>query len=197
MLVIGLTGSIGMGKSTVAGQFQKLGAKISCADQVVHKLLASDADTIAAVENYFPGVRGKKGIDRKALGARVFKDEYAMKTLEVILHPRVRRAHLRFIQKQRSLGVKLVVLDIPLLFEAGSDDLCDFTITVSAPHLVQEQRLMKRPGMTRQRIKEVLLRQMPDAEKRLRADAVILTGLGRAFSFEQVKHIVMELKCAR
>lgn len=179
MVILGLTGSIGMGKSTAAETFRLLGVPVHDSDATVHRLLGRDGQAVAAVEAAFPGVRRGNEIDRQRLAKRVFGDAAALAQLESILHPRVRRATLEFLKRQCRARRPIVVLDIPLLFETGGERLCDAVVVVSAPASVQAARVLKRPGMTRTRFEAILATQMPDREKRRRADFVVQTGGSR------------------
>ncbi|RME69150.1 MAG: dephospho-CoA kinase [Alphaproteobacteria bacterium] len=189
MKVLGLTGSIGMGKSVTAGMFRRLGVPVFDADAVVHRLLGAKGAAYDAVARAFAGVAGAAGIDRAALGARVFGDAVAMARLEGILHPLVAQARRHWLQRQRRRRCRLVVLDIPLLYETGGAVLCDAVVVVSAPALVQRQRVLARPGMDAQKFVAILARQMPDAAKRRRAHWIVPTGLGRRFALDRVKRI--------
>ncbi len=193
MIVLGLTGSIAMGKSTAAGMFRRLGVPVWDADQVVHALFAWGGAAVGAVGAAFPGVVSNGAVDRGALGARVFGDAAALARLERIVHPLVYADQHRFLARARRARRPIVVLDVPLLFESGGERACDAVAVVSAPALVQRQRLRQRPGMAEARIDAVLARQMPDAEKRRRADFVIPTGLGRACSMRAIAGIVATL----
>ena len=194
MFVVGLTGSIGMGKTTAAAMFRRLGAAVHDADAVVHALLGPGGGAVAAVAGAFDdvlsGVGATAQIDRKALGARVFDDPAALAQLEAILHPMVRRAEGRFLRHQTRQGRRVAVLDVPLLFETGGEGRCDAIAVVSAPIFVQEARVLSRPGMTRERLASILARQMPDTEKRRRGDFVLPTGLGRATTLRAVAAVV-------
>lgn len=194
MITIGITGSIGMGKSTVASQFALLGAKICKADTLVHALLGPGGKAVEAVAKSFPETRQNDAISRALLGRRVFGDAEALHMLEALLHPLVQQEEARFIERQRHLGARAVALDIPLLFETNSEHRFDCTVAVTAPAFLQRQRVLRRPGMTREKLEAILARQMPDREKRSRADFVIHTGLGKAYSFVQVKHMLMMVK---
>ena len=176
MIVVGLTGSIGMGKSTVAKMFAEEGAPSFDSDAAVHALYARGGAGVGPVEAAFPGVARNGAIDRGALSARVVGDEAAMQCLEAIVHPLVRRAQGEFIESNRAAGIRYVVLDIPLLFESGGAKLVDKVVVVSAPADVQRERVLARPGMTAEKFETILARQVPDAEKRARADFVIDTG---------------------
>jgi dephospho-CoA kinase len=176
MIVIGLTGSIGMGKSTVAQMFAEEGAPAFDSDAAVHALYAPGGAAVAPVEAAFPGVVKDGGVDRDALSARVVRDDAAIKRLESIVHPLVRQAQAEFLQKNRDAGTRCVVLDIPLLFESGGAKLVDKVVVVSAPAEIQRERVLARPGMTPEKFEAILARQTPDAEKRAVADFVIDTG---------------------
>ncbi len=197
MIVLGLTGSIAMGKSTAAAMFRHLGVPVWDADRVVHALFARGGRAVATVEAAFPGVVAAGRVDREKLAARVFADAHALARLERIVHPLVYADQRRFLARERRARRRLVVLDVPLLFESGGDRVCDKVAVVSAPALVQRQRLRQRPGMDEARIDAVLARQMPDAEKRRRADFVIPTGLGRACSLRAIARIVAALSRCR
>jgi dephospho-CoA kinase len=192
-IVIGLTGSIAMGKSTVAAQFRALGAKIVCADSIVHQLFASDAALCSEIQKYFPAAIKNKNIDRAALGKIVFADEKKRKLLEALIHPRVIAAEEEFVARAASLGARVVVMDIPLLFETGGEARCDITVVASAPAFLQKQRALKRANMSEEKFRRILQSQMSDAEKKSRADFVVSTGLGKAYSFAQVKQIIKTL----
>jgi dephospho-CoA kinase len=195
VIILGLTGSIGMGKSTAAAVLRRLGAPVFDADAVVHRLLAPGGAAVRRVETAFPGVRDAAGgIDRRRLGQRVFGQPEALRRLEGILHPMVRAAERRFVARARAQRQPIVVLDIPLLFETGGAGRCDCVVVVSAPAFVQRQRVIRRSGMTPARFDEILRQQMPDREKRRRADFVVNTGLGRALALRQLKAIVRILR---
>ncbi len=189
MIVIGLTGSIGMGKSTVGRQFALLGAKVASADAFVHQLMEQDKKLIAEVEKNFPSAIINQKIDRQKLGKVVFSDSEKRKILEHIIHPKVVELEEKFVRRQKLLGTKLLVLDIPLLFETVAEGRVDYTIVVTAPAFIQRQRVLKRKNMTQEKFEKIVASQMPDYEKRLRADFIIDTGLGKAHSFKQSKKI--------
>jgi dephospho-CoA kinase len=171
VIVLGLTGSIGMGKSTAAAVLRRLGVPLYDADAEIHKMLGPGGTAVAAVEAAFPGVRGENGaIDRRALGLRVFGKPEELRRLEKILHPMVRAVERRWLALQRARGEKLVVLDIPLLFETDRIDRIDGVIVVSAPLRLQRERVLRRPGMSVERFAAILDSQFPDREKRRRAD---------------------------
>jgi dephospho-CoA kinase len=178
MIVVGLTGSIGMGKSTAARQLRRLGMLVHDADAVVHDLLSRGGVAVPAIAAAFPGAVKDGAVDRAALGARVFHDTDALRRLEAIIHPLVRRAEQRFLARARRQRRRLVVLDIPLLFETGGQRRCDAVAVVSAPPFVQARRVLARPGMTMARLEAIRRKQMPDREKRRRADVIIPTGCG-------------------
>jgi dephospho-CoA kinase len=195
VIVLGLTGSIGMGKSTAAAMLRRLGVPLFDADAAVHRLLAPGGAAVAAVAVTFPGARSEEGaIDRLRLGQHVFGDAEALRRLEGILHPLVRQAEQRFIARARGRREPLVVLDIPLLFESGGVARCDFVLVVSAPARLQRERVMRRPGMSESRFAGILRAQMPDREKRRRADFVVATALGRGVTFRRLKAVVRVLR---
>jgi dephospho-CoA kinase len=205
MIVIGLTGSIGMGKSTAAAMFESLRIPVHEADAEVHKLLGPNGKGARAVGAAFPYFQfpqiygrktksGRRTIKRKELGQIVFNDEKQRKRLEKILHPLVRAAQADFIRKHKINGTKIVVLDIPLLFETGGESRVDYTLVVSAPRNVQRQRVLARPGMDEKRFRAILKQQMPDGEKRTRADYIVHTGLGRAQTMKEIKVVIADIK---
>ncbi len=190
MFILGLTGSIGMGKTTAAAAFRRLGVPVHDADATVHWLMGLGGSAVSAISRHYPDCIVDGAVDRQALGARVFGNDPALKTLEGILHPLVRDAERRFLRKSALHGAALVVLDIPLLFETGAEDRCDAVAVVSAPDFVQRQRVMRRPGMTAEKMASIMGRQMADADKCGRADFVIQTGQGRADTLRTIKEIV-------
>ena len=173
MKTIGLTGSIGMGKSTVAAMFADEGIAVFDADAAVRRLQGPGGRLLPAIEAAFPGTTGPGGVDRAALGARVFGDDAAIRRLEAIVHPAVGEERAAFLA--RHADDVMVVFDIPLLFETGGDRNVDVVVVVSADAATQAARVLERPGMTRERLADILARQTPDAEKRARADHVIPT----------------------
>ena len=197
MIVLGLTGSIGMGKSTAAKMFRAMGVPVHDADATVHDLMAHDRQVRDEISVRFPGTVSGEAVDRQALGAAVFGDPSARRDLEAILHPRVRRVAERFLTKHRLLRAPLVVLDIPLLYETGGDTRVDAVVVVSAPAFLQRRRVMARPGMDEKRFAGILTSQMPDREKRRRAEFVVETGLGKAYTFTRLKRIVSEIRAAQ
>jgi dephospho-CoA kinase len=191
VIVVGLTGSIAMGKSATAGIFRAFGWPVFDADLAVHDLMAPRGDAVGAVLAAFPGVGSvDAGIDRPRLGSAVFGDVAALKRLEGILHPRVRHAEERFLAHARRRGARAALLDIPLLFEGGGERRCDLTVVASASGHLQAVRALRRPGMTRAKLDTILAKQMPDREKRRRADFVVRTGLGRAQALADVRAVV-------
>ena len=203
MIVLGLTGSIGMGKSTLAAMLRTQGVPVHEADAEVHALLGPGGKGYQAVRAAFPYYsfpqiykRTRKGylLNRAALGAIVFKDDRLRERLELVLHPLVRDGQKKFMLAMRRAGHKMVCLDIPLLFETGGDAFVDITMVVSAPYDVQRARVLARPGMTEDKFHAILNRQLPDAEKCARADYIIPTGLGMAHSMQALKAILRHIK---
>jgi dephospho-CoA kinase len=188
VVVLGLTGSIGMGKSTTAQFFAEAGVPVHDADLAVHRLYAGQA--APTIEAEFPGVSGAEGIDRDKLARRVFDDPGALRRLEAIIHPLVRREEARFLDEAERAGAAIVVLDIPLLFETGADDRVDAVVVVTAPAEMQRARAFRRTGMTEEKFRVLLAKQMPDAEKRRRADFVVDTSQGFDFARQQVHAIL-------
>lgn len=189
--ILGLTGSIGMGKSTVAQMFAELGVPVFDADAAVHRLQGPQGRLLGAIEAAFPGTTGPGGVDRAALGARVFGDAKAMTRLETIVHPVVAAEREAFLIEHA--GQKLIVFDIPLLFEKGTQDRVDAVAVVSADFETQRRRVLARPGMTPEKFAAILERQVPDAEKRTRADYVIDTGCPIEQTREAVRTLVGKL----
>jgi dephospho-CoA kinase len=188
MIVIGLTGSIGMGKSTASAMLKRLGCAIHDADAAVHRLTGVGGDAVAAIEAAFPGSTENGAVNRSALGPQVFGDAAALKRLENILHPLVSRERDKFLKHCALHHQRFAVLDVPLLFETGGDARCDFTILVTAPKFIQAQRVLARPGMTPDKLCDIRKRQMPEAEKRRRADVIIWTSLGRRPVLRQLQN---------
>jgi len=194
MKVVGLTGSIGMGKSTTSAMFAAAGVPVYDADAAVHALYAPGGAAVGPVVQAFPGVLRDGAIDREALSAAVIGKPEALRSLEAIVHPLVNRSRAEFFAKAAADGADLVVLDIPLLFETGGDKRVDAVVVVSAPSEVQRERVMARPGMTDEKLSAILARQTPDAEKRERADFVIDTGRGLDAAREQVRQVIAALR---
>ena len=176
MFILGLTGSLGMGKSTTARLFAEEGVPVHDADAVVHRLYEGEA--AAAIEAAFPGTTADGKVDREELAARVQGDRVALKRLEAIVHPLVQQAEQRLLAEAEARGEKVAVLDIPLLFETGGEERVDAVVVVSAPPEVQRSRALERPGMTVDKLDAILANQMPDEEKRRRADFVVDTSRG-------------------
>ncbi len=174
MITLGLTGSIGMGKSTVAAMFAEEGVPVFDADAAVHRLQGPEGALVAQIEAHFPGTTGPNGVVRGALAERVLGEPEALRQLEALVHPAVAREREAFLEQHAQ--APLVVLDIPLLFEAGGWSQVDKIAVVSAPAEVQRERVLARPGMTPEKFEQILARQLPDPEKRSRADYVIPTG---------------------
>lgn len=188
MIVLGLTGSIGMGKSTVAQMFRDEGVPVFDADACVHRLQGPGGALVAAIETAFPGNTGPEGVNRAALGKAVLGDDSAMRRLEAIVHPAVQAERTAFLTAHA--GAPLVVVDVPLLFETGGDKAVDKVLVVSAEPSVQEARVLARPGMTKEKFAAILARQLPDAAKRARADHVIATDIPLAETREKVRALI-------
>ena len=191
MIVLGLTGSIGMGKSTTAKMFTEAGVPVHDSDETVHRLYAGKAAPL--VEAAFPGTTVGGLVDRAKLGARVLGDAAALKQLETIIHPLVRADADAFLAKHRNAGESIAVLDIPLLFETGGRGRVDKVVVVTAPAEVQRQRVLARPGMTEEKLAAILAKQVPDEEKRRLADFVIDTGQGLDAARAEVDTIIAGL----
>src|SRR5262245_370932 len=176
MFILGLTGSVGMGKSTSAGFFAEAGVPVHDADAAVHR--AYEGPAVAAIETAFPGTTADGKVNRAKLGARVLGDAAALKRLEAIVHPLVKESERRLLSAAEAQGAKVAVLDIPLLFETGGDKRVDAVVVASAPAVVQRARVLARPGMTEEKLEAILAKQMPDEEKRRRADFVVDTSRG-------------------
>ncbi|WP_137388664.1 dephospho-CoA kinase [Rhodoligotrophos defluvii] len=194
MIKIGLTGSIAMGKSATADMFRRLGIPVFDADAVVHELYRRGGEAVAPVAALFPEAVTNGAVDRTALGKAVLGDEAKIKALEAIVHPLVRAREAAFLLQAENAGEDLVVLDIPLLFESGQHGRVDCIVVVSAPAEVQRQRALARPGMTESKLQAIRARQLPDEEKRARADFVVDSSRGLDDAFEQVRSIVATLR---
>jgi dephospho-CoA kinase len=188
MVVIGLTGSLGMGKTTTLRFFAEAGVPVYDADETVHRLYGGEA--AASIEAAFPGTTGEQGVDRAKLAQAVLGDDTALARLEAIVHPLVRREELRFLEATRKAGAPVAVLDIPLLFETGGDRRVDAVVVVSAPAEMQRARAFERPGMTEEKFRALLAKQIPDQEKRRRADFVVDTSQGYDYARAQVHAIL-------
>ncbi|WP_242077615.1 dephospho-CoA kinase [Brevundimonas diminuta] len=191
MILLGLTGSIGMGKSTTTAMFADLGAVVWNADDAVHRLYAPGGAAVGPVGEAFPGVVVDGAVDRTRLAEALGEDDTAFRHLEAIVHPLVAQGRAADLEAARTAGVQLAVLDIPLLFETGGDSAVDAVVVVTADPAIQAERVLARPGMTRERFDAILARQMPDAEKRARADFVIDTGRGLEAARAEVEAIVV------
>ena len=192
MRLIGLTGGIGMGKSTASAAFRRAHLPVFDADAEVHKLQAKGGAALPAIAAAFPGTVDNGVLNRAALREIVLADKQELRKLERILHPRVRKAELKFLARARASGARVAILDIPLLFEGRGDKRVDEIVVVSAPRAVQIARVRARGKMTPAQIDAVLARQMPDAEKRRRADHVIRTGLSRFHALRGLKRLIRE-----
>ncbi|MGB3753990.1 MAG: dephospho-CoA kinase [Parerythrobacter sp.] len=191
-ITIGLTGSIGMGKSTVAAMFEAAGVPVFDADATVRALQGPGGALLPVIEAAFPGVTGASGVNREALGAIVFGDPVKLKRLEAIVHPAVGAARAEFLRD--TANAPLVVFDVPLLFETGGDAAVDRVVVVSAPEKVQRDRVLAREGMTAEKFADIVSRQTPDAEKRARADVVIDTGQSLEATQADVAALVERLR---
>ena len=191
--IVGLTGSIGMGKSETAKMFERLGIPVYDADAAVHALYSEGGAAVAPIGAAFPGAVKDGKVDRLLLMQQLKNDEAAFKRLETIVHPLVQEARRAFLDQAAARGDPIVVLDIPLLFETGSDAEMDAIIVVSAPRDVQRNRVLGRAGMTPEKLEAIEARQVPDAEKRAKADFVIETDKGLEQAFEDVKTVAAAL----
>jgi len=190
MKVLGLTGSVGMGKSAAAAMLRRMGVSVHDADREVHDLLAPGGAALKEVTAAFPGVVRNGVLDRRALGRIVFADPRALARLEAILHPKVRARERRFMRRMRARRVPLVALDIPLLYETGGDRRCDRVAVMWAPNFIQRARVMRRPGMNAARFAAILAKQLPDRVKRTRADFTVPSGLGRAATWRRLRRVL-------
>ena len=188
MFILGLTGSIGMGKTTTARLFAEAGVPVHDADAAVHALYEGEA--VAAIEAAFPGTTAAGKVDREKLGRCVVNDPAAFKRLEAIVHPLVRQSETRFLADARARGAPVAVLDIPLLYETGGETRVDAVVVVSAPGEMQRERVLQRPAMTVDKLESLLAQQLPDAEKRRRADFVVDSGQGIEHARKQVSEIL-------
>ena len=188
MILLGLTGSIGMGKSTAARLFAEEGVPVYDSDAAVHALYAPGGGAVEAVEAAFPGVVRDGAVDRALLSARIGGEAAAFARLEALVHPMVAQGRTAFLERAR--GMPVAVLDIPLLFETGGDALVDAVVVVSTTPEIQRERVMARPGMSAEKLEAILARQTPDAEKRARADFVIDSGLGVEAARDQIRRVL-------
>ena len=189
MIIAGLTGSIGMGKSTAAAMFAKLGAATWNADDAVHRLYAKGGAAVGPMREAFPDAVVNGSVDRDRLGALVLNDREALRKLEAIVHPLVAADRIGFIETAKAKGAAVALMDIPLLFETGQEKSFDAIVVVSASEDVQRARVLARPGMTAEKLDAILKRQLPDAEKRARADYVIPTDVSLAETEAAVKTV--------
>lgn len=196
MKVLGLTGGIGMGKSTATNTLRRLRVPVFDADAAVHGLQARGGRAVRPIGTAFPDAVHDGAVDREALRRAVLGNPEALKRLERIVHPLVRQEERRFMAAARRRGERLVVLDVPLLFETGGAGRCDAVIVVTAPASVQRWRVLRRPGMTEDRLRAILARQTPDREKRRRADHLVHSGLSRHFAQRRIRQIVREARAA-
>jgi dephospho-CoA kinase len=195
MIVIGLTGSIGMGKSTTAAMFEQEGVPVNDADAAVHDLYRGNA--VGPVAEAFPGTLKNGVIDRQELSRQLSLDPGKLPLLESIVHPLVRQREVDFLNHQKKAGAEVVVLDIPLLFETGGEERVDAVVVVSCDPQLQRQRVLARPGMSEDKLEMILARQVPDCEKRRKADFVIDTGTGTEVARQRVKEIITSLKAGK
>ncbi len=190
MIILGLTGNIGMGKSTVAEMFRYLGFPTQDADKVVHGLMGPNGEALPMVNAAFPNSVDDDGVDRAKLGEMVFGNPEKLRELEEILYPLVNKKRKEFLDQSLRKKAQIAILDVPLLFEKGLDKSCDFTAVVRAPDIIQRQRVLKRPDMTVEKFNNIKSQQMPIQQKMLKADFVIQTGLGKGKTMREVKDIV-------
>jgi len=194
MQVIGLTGGIGMGKSTAAAAFRRARVPVFDADATVHRLQAPGGSALKPIGRAFPGTVSDGVLDRAALRTAVLADPTALRRLEVIMHPQVQREEAKFLAAARRQRARIAVLDIPLLFETGADKRVDLVLVVSAPRSVQAARVRRRGRMNEAQIAAVLARQLPDIERRRRADRVVRTGLSRHYALTALRRLLQELR---
>jgi dephospho-CoA kinase len=194
LFVLGLTGSIGMGKTTAANMFKLLGVPVYDADSTVHYLLSKNTAVLKQVSDRFPKSFDGLSIDRQILGAIVFNDPQARKDLETIIHPHVREMSRKFLWNQSRINARLVVLDIPLLYETGSDSRANAVVVVTAPKFLQLRRVLLRPGMNIKKLEGILESQMSDYDKRRRADFIVETGIGKAYTYRALSRLVNLLR---
>jgi dephospho-CoA kinase len=194
LFILGLTGSIGMGKSETSKMFRRLHVPVFDADAAVHELLTVGGRAVRRVEAVFPGVTKNGAVDRPALGARVFGKRDELRKLEAILHPMVGQMQRAFLGDAQARRLPMVVLDIPLLFEGRGEERCDATAVASAPGFLQRQRVLARPNMPVEKFENIRRQQVPDAVKRQRADFILPTGLGRRFTLTYVAKLIAALQ---
>jgi dephospho-CoA kinase len=193
MIVLGLTGSIGMGKSRVAAMLRRMGIPVHDSDKAVHEVLLPGGEAFASVAGIFPEAVEGNILNRQKLGNIVFHDVEKMRRLEAILHPVAQQNQMRFLKEMKRKEKRVAVLEIPLLFETGADRRVDYIICVTAPPQVQRRRVLARKGMTPEKFKNILEKQMPDAEKRRRSDFIVQTGMGYAYTWKTLRKILREI----
>ncbi|HTQ13207.1 MAG TPA: dephospho-CoA kinase [Rhizomicrobium sp.] len=193
LFLVGLTGSIGMGKSETAKMFARLGIPVYDSDAAVHRLYEKGGAAVPEIEKAFPGTTEDGHVDRALLSKRLAAEPDGFRRLEAIVHPLVAREQAGFREQALKDGARMIVLDVPLLFETGGHARMDAVVVVSAPRHIQRERVLARPGMSADKLDQILARQMPDAEKRAKAHFVVETGKGLDHAFAQVKAIVAEL----
>lgn len=194
MIVLGLTGSIGMGKSTTAGLFREAGIPVQDADQIVAELYAAGGAAVGPVGEAYPGVVRDGAVDRSELSKRVLGDPQSLRRLEALVHPLVKAERDRFLAAAEAAGADVAVVEVQLLFEVGVSDDVDAVVVASAPHALQRERVLARPGMTEDKLVQILARQTPDAEKRAKADFVIDTGHGIEAARAQVMALLEKVR---
>lgn len=197
MYILGLTGSIAMGKSETARMFRRLRVPVIDSDAIVHQLFAKGGALVPKVDALFPGVAVNGAIDRNRLGIVVLSDNQRMKQLEALVHPAVQKVQAQKIRQAARAGHDLVVVDIPLLFETKGEKRMDGVMVVSAPAFVQKARALKRPNMNKLKLAAILQRQVPDRIKRQRADFVVHSGLGRHWALNQVKSVIAKIRAVK
>ncbi len=193
MIVLGVTGSIAMGKSTVSTMLSRMNNPMHDADKTVHNLMKVNGKAYYEIAKRFPRAIETNSVDRTRLGQEVFGNPEKLKELENILHPLVREARDNFIRQQYRYRSRLAILDVPLLYETGGDKHCHKVLVVSAPYFIQRQRVLARQGMTQTKFHDILKRQLPDYEKRKRADFIVPTGLGKAYTYKVLKRLMRSL----
>ena len=193
MIVLGVTGSIAMGKSTVSTMLSRMNNPMHDADKTVHNLMKVNGKAYYKIAERFPRAIDANSVDRTRLGQEVFGNPEKLKELENILHPLVREARDNFIRQQYRYRSRLAILDVPLLYETGGDKHCHKVLVVSAPYFIQRQRVLARQGMTQTKFHDILKRQLPDYEKRKRADFIVPTGLGKAYTYKALKRLMRSL----
>lgn len=194
MVIVGLTGSIGMGKSETAKMFRRLGIAVYDADAAVHGIYAPGGSAVAPIEEAFPGVTGPNGVDRDALAKRVLNDPAALKKLESIVHPLVGLEQQKFLAQAAAEKAEIIVIDVPLLYETGGQKRVDCVVLVSAPYELQRERVLARPGMSEEKFQSILAKQVPDAQKREQADYIIDSSKGLEAAMAQVEALIPLLR---